>query len=92
MSETDDYALFRRRLRDAEAEANRWRTLYHLAVQGGKEGRAVARKELVEAGLITEPKFETCPERRARRDRERRAYRWEQREAGINEGPKGGRA
>ena len=73
MSETDDYALFRRRLRDAEVEADRWRTLCHLAVQGGKQGRAVARKELVEAGLIAEPKFEICPERRARLALERRA-------------------
>ena len=74
MTEDPDYPTFRRLLAEANARADLWQAHALDLVRQRRGAREAARKDLVKAGLLAEPKFETCRERRARKDKERRAY------------------
>lgn len=73
--EHEDYDLFRRRLQQAEDEATRWQTHALALVRSQPGARRAARMDLVTAGLIAEPKHETCRERRDRLEQANRKWR-----------------
>lgn len=79
----DDYALFRERLQAAEERATLWQAHVLDLIRNRPGAREAVRRGLVAAGVLEEPRHETCRERRARFARLRREYR-EQRESEIH--------